>query len=316
MASPPDNHNYGSSASSSHPQSRKRSSDMSASAPAVKRRKPSVMSSDSRISVHPLRQTSFPPDGSDGQSYAVRRSTSVDTMSLVSGSAAGGITGKKRGRKPKNKGDDNTSLIDERAPTAVSGASGRGGRNKTREQSAEDEDEDADDNVNVTIAARTAEDKEEEKQHRAMLVAAFDEEQFSRYEVWRSSRLSDNIVRRLVNQTLSQSVPASVILAVKSVTKLYAGEIIERARKIQTQWLDLSGEDQTTGLPSPPALEGEDKAKETRRGPLTPDHLREALRRIKLERDGCVGLLGLGRLQHANGAERFGLKTGGKRLLR
>jgi transcription initiation factor TFIID subunit 11 len=104
-------------------------------------------------------------------------------------------------------------------------------------------------------------------------------------------------------------------LAVRSVTKIYAGEIIERARKIQTQWLELSGEDQLTGLQSPPGSDdGENKPKEMRRGPLTPDHLREAFRRIRLERNGNVGLLGLGRHQHPTGAERFGIKTMGKRL--
>jgi transcription initiation factor TFIID subunit 11 len=142
---------------------------------------------------------------------------------------------------------------------------------------------------------------------------------------------SANILsNQLVNQTLSQSVPASVILAVKSVTKIYAGELIERARKIQTQWLELSGEDQTTGLVSPPPsategeAEGEDSQKtvvrrvpeERRRGPLTPDHLREALRRYKLERQGAVGLLGLGRHQPMTGAERFGIKSMGKRFFK
>ncbi len=74
--------------------------------------------------------------------------------------------------------------------------------------------------------------------------------------------------------------------------------------------MELSDETQT----------GEEKRpgeKETLRGPLTDDHLREALRRYKLERDGgFVGLLNLDRLQHPTGAERFGLRTMGKRLLK
>jgi hypothetical protein len=36
---------------------------------------------------------------------------------------------------------------------------------------------------------------------------------------------------QIVNQTLSQSAPASVILAVKSVAKIFAREMIEGARK-------------------------------------------------------------------------------------
>lgn len=125
---------------------------------------------------------------------------------------------------------------------------------------------------------------------------------------------------QLVNQTLSQSAPANVILAVKSVAKIFAGEIIERARKIQTQALDAAGQ-----LEIEVPAEGEDaeagqkiKAIETRRGPLTADHLREALRRYKKERDGNgVGLTGFWQLQQQHsGIERFGIKLGGKRLLK
>lgn len=112
-----------------------------------------------------------------------------------------------------------------------------------------------------------------------------------------------------------------MILAVRSVAKIFAGEMVEGARRVQTQWLEASGEDQTTGLPSPPAENGtvkeKEKEKETRRGPLLPDHLREALRRLKLERDGGLsGQLGLWQLQQSSGVERFGAKSMGKRLLR
>jgi transcription initiation factor TFIID subunit 11 len=78
--------------------------------------------------------------------------------------------------------------------------------------------------------------------------------------------------------------------------------MIEGARKVQTQWLEASGE---TQLPSPPYEGGsngqgstqgssQEKGKETRRGPLLPEHLREAFRRHMLEgTGGLVGELGL-----------------------
>lgn len=70
------------------------------------------------------------------------------------------------------------------------------------------------------------------------------------------------------------------------------------------------------GLPSPPASDGEAR-KERRRGPLTADHLREALRRYKLERKaGMVGLLGLAKQQNSSGVEKFGLRSMGRRLLK
>lgn len=96
-----------------------------------------------------------------------------------------------------------------------------------------------------------------------MLVDSFDTEQLSTYECGRSSELSGATVRRvwfphgvtlavltlpmqLVNQTLSQSVPASIILAVKSLTK-----ILERARKVQSQWIEVDDETQTSKPKSP-----------------------------------------------------------------
>jgi transcription initiation factor TFIID subunit 11 len=111
-------------------------------------------------------------------------------------------------------------------------------------------------------------------------------------------------------------VPLPVVVAVQAAAKLFAGDMIEGARRVQSQWLEATGESQT-GLPSPPA-EGDGPAqRETRRGPLHPDHLREALRRHMLENSGgLVGELGLWQAQNHSGVERFGTKVGGKRLLK
>jgi transcription initiation factor TFIID subunit 11 len=119
-------------------------------------------------------------------------------------------------------------------------------------------------------------------------------------------------MEQIVNQTLSQSAPQSVILAVKSVAKVFIGEMIEGARRVQTQWME-SDEEARTVLPSPPA----DGEEQKRRGPLLPDHLREAYRRHKLAGEGAlVGQLSLWQLQQSSGVERFGVKARGKRLLK
>ncbi|KAF4611381.1 hypothetical protein G7Y89_g15632 [Cudoniella acicularis] len=320
MASPPYNHAsaisppYPSNAQLPQP-TKRRQSDMPSSAPAIKRRKASMLSTTSVSSSHPLRQTSFPPE-SASQTPAYSRSPSADTM--VSGSAVGGASKRKRGRKSKGLGNDDASIADGKAKSTVSGTSGKGKRRASRDLNAEeDEEEEGGDSMALAMVNNTEEEKTKEVEHRALLVRNFDTEQFRRYEAWRSSRLSDSIVRRIVNQTLSQSAPASVILAVKSVAKIFAGEMIEGARRVQTQWLEASGEDQATGLPSPPAEGDKPKEKETRRAPLLPDHLREALRRYKLARDGgSAGQLGLWQLQQNSGVERFGVKVGGKRLLK
>lgn len=96
--------------------------------------------------------------------------------------------------------------------------------------------------------------------------------------------------------------------------------MIEGARKVQTEWIESTGESQTTGLPSPPAEGSAERGsppKEKRRGPLLPDHLREAHRRHMFEADGgLVGQLNLWQHQNHSGVERFGAKTGGRRLFK
>jgi transcription initiation factor TFIID subunit 11 len=88
--------------------------------------------------------------------------------------------------------------------------------------------------------------------------------------------------------------------------------MVESARRVQTQWLE-SDEEARTLLPSPPA-EGDEKE---RRGPLLPDHLREAYRRHKLAgSNSLAGQLGLWQVQQSSGVERFGPSAGGKRLFK
>lgn len=118
-------------------------------------------------------------------------------MSLVSG-----VSGakKKRGsyRKSKGKGDDE-SLAGGTAKSAVSGNSGRAGRGRRRKSRDEspDEEEEGGEELALEMVARTQEEKQKEIQQRAMLVDKFDPDQFTRYEAWRSSKLSDAVVRRV-----------------------------------------------------------------------------------------------------------------------
>ncbi len=90
--------------------------------------------------------------------------------------------------------------------------------------------------------------------------------------------------------------------------------MIENARKVQDQW--LASDADPAG--NPPGLEpdlGSD-GKEKRRGPLLPEHLREAHKRHMLSDPGLVGQLGLWQQQNRSGVERFGLRVKGKRLFK
>ncbi|KAI5461664.1 hTAFII28-like protein conserved region-domain-containing protein [Mariannaea sp. PMI_226] len=319
----------------------KKRSSIDVNGPPVKRRKPSQQSSTIGTPSHPLRHTSFPPEAQSP--YA--RSPSVEAASHVSGSVASGLTAsgaprKKRGRKAKNakntEDEQTPSLVGGRAPTNVSGQGGE-------KDGEEDEDEDKAEMAVEDVVARTQEQKQEEIRLRAMLVEAFDSQQYNRYELWRAAKLADSVVKRVVNATVSQSVPQNVSTAVKAVAKLFAGEIIETARRVQGEWIE-AGEKQSD-LPTPPPSinttpesgggggsgddinntektnDEENKDKQTvdvevRRGPLRPDHLREAWRRYRFTGESRgVGVQQLWHAQQGNGVERFSTRTG-KRLFK
>ncbi|KUJ17611.1 histone-fold-containing protein [Mollisia scopiformis] len=326
MASPPYNHSFASAISPPYPphaqlpqQPKRRQSDMPSSVPSNKRRKASMLSTTSATSsAHPLRQTSFPPEN-NARTPAFSRSPSMDTMSIVSGSVAGGK--RKKIRKSKGKDNDTASVSGRKAKSTASGDGGAPPSSRKRRASTaeEEEEEDGGEGMTLNVDAASNEDKLKEERRRQILIRAFEKngQQFTQYEAWRSSKLSDSTVRRIVNQTLSQSVPPNVILAIKSTAKIFAGEIIERARKVQTEWIERTGVSQT-GLPSPPA-EGSivPFEKEKRRGPLLPDHLREAHRRHILEGNhGLVGNIGLWQHQAHSGVERFAIKVQGKRFFK
>jgi transcription initiation factor TFIID subunit 11 len=117
----------------------------------------------------------------------------------------------------------------------------------------------------------------------------------------------------------------------RAVSKVYVGDIIELARRVQDEWIENTGEKQTD-LPTPPTsataspdANGEgggdsqptELAKDDRRGPLRPEHLREAVRRYKLSFEGGgVGMQKVWHQQQQNGADRFPSRTGGRRIFR
>ncbi|KAK3370641.1 hTAFII28-like protein conserved region-domain-containing protein [Podospora didyma] len=331
--------------------SKKRPTDGGGGTPssASKRRKPSAISTTSGLgSAHPLRQTSFPPDEA-GTPYDMRSpSIDFDNMSLVSGSQvsiAAPPKGKKRGRKSKAEKTRETtpSVAGGSFTKAASGVSdggtgsgkGGGGKSSARGGAGDGDDADADDDGPTEVAAtadiQTKEQKEEEHRVRGMLMSAFSPEQFDRYEHWRAGNLGKAGVRRLINATISQSVAENIVIGVRSIAKVFIGDIIEGARRVQTEWIEKTGEKQTD-LPTPPpsakaspnpAGEGQetqpDKSVDMQfgPGPLRPDHLREAMRRYKRSLEGGgVGMQAIWHQHQQNGIERFPSRTGGRRIFR
>jgi transcription initiation factor TFIID subunit 11 len=115
----------------------------------------------------------------------------------------------------------------------------------------------------------------------------------------------------------------------RAVAKVFIGDIIESARRVQGEWIEKTGEKQTD-LPTPPPTakatpnadgeadtEGKEAEADDRRGPLRPEHLREAVRRYRKGFEGGgVGMQWVYHQQQQGGVERFPTRTGGRRIFR
>ena len=147
------------------------------------------------------------------------------------------------------------------------------------------------------------------------------------------------IVFQITNQTLSQSVPAGVIVTINGFAKVFIGTLIERAREIQKQYMEAdeilsamrsqkegqfsvltenyTRDDYPFSIQTHSSRGLIDQALEQHKhvGPLLPDHLREAFRRYK--RDGEGGGAALGGISLGFGLAGTGsARLQGKRLFR
>lgn len=112
----------------------------------------------------------------------------MDTVSLASTS----VTGPKKKKPRKGKGKENADRA--RSATANEGEKAAKGKRKAS-RSPEDSDEDVVEKGTGLLMAEN--NKNEENAKRAMLTQHFSEDQFARFTAWRSSKLSDNTVRRV-----------------------------------------------------------------------------------------------------------------------
>jgi len=287
----------------------KKRPSLGAPAPSSKRRKPSAAGPSH------LRQTSFPPENipHGSRSPSVDSSVAVGTPSVVSG--AGGP------RKRKSKGaniDDGSvtgSAIGSGKGRSVNGtATGSAINGAGAEDDAEDDDEFEEQRAMVEGGKMDEAAKKQEREHIQLLTNAFTQEQEDRYTKYRRVKLRKESVRKLTNHTLSQSVAASIVTTISGYSKTFIGEIVERARDVQLEW-QASSEKTPSGEAISQDTPLQDRLKEEHRGPLTPDHLREAFRRYTKDREGgSAGFLGLS--LNANGRETTAAKMNGRKLFR
>ncbi|KAL1586548.1 hypothetical protein WHR41_05192 [Cladosporium halotolerans] len=210
------------------------------------RRKPSIASATS--STHPLRQTSFPPPGGRETSamYSPEGSDGIsdsEIASAISGAQGEGSgVGKKRkrgerktrGRPPKH----GTDREDARSGTGTlkGAASATGKGDEAAQQEEEDEEDEEDAAGGPALMDESAALMEEADRRGKEFLLHMPEWQLERHGTWKRAKLKTNNVRTLVNQTLSQSVPANVITVVSAYTKMFAGLIVEGARDVQAEW--------------------------------------------------------------------------------
>ncbi|KAF2198632.1 hypothetical protein GQ43DRAFT_443166 [Delitschia confertaspora ATCC 74209] len=303
-------------------------------------------------------RNAFSPETDDFVGSPLRFSRSPSVESTATTSVHNGVGGSKRGRKRKGADDDTRSITGSlrggKAGTA-SMVDGQGGD----EDEDEDYDEEGGEGMDTMLEGGQMDEANEkvEMENRRLLMDTMTPNQFHRYETYRRIKLKKETVRKITNQTLSQSVPAPVIIAINGYTKLFIGELLDRAITVRDEWCAARSHIPNPELPLPvlqsalvrpagyekerrptgaeilaagvspmgvdprlgywrevPADAGlQDRLKMEDKGPLTPDHLREALRRYKRDRDGGgAGFAGLS----LEGVERAASRMGGKRLFR
>jgi transcription initiation factor TFIID subunit 11 len=131
----------------------------------------------------------------------------------------------------------------------------------------EEEDDDVEMFGSLNQSAKESGNAELEIQKMKLLLANFNDEQMSRYEAFRRANINRSAVKKLSNSVLNQSITANVAVALSGMSKVFVGEIVEKAREVQKR-------------ADPPEYTAD--GKEIVR-PLAPEHLREAWRLFKLE---------------------------------
>ncbi|RNA38251.1 transcription initiation factor TFIID subunit 11, partial [Brachionus plicatilis] len=96
---------------------------------------------------------------------------------------------------------------------------------------------------------------EEENKKMQVLMANFSEEQLNRYETFRRSAFQKSSIKKIIQTVCGKSVSQSVVIAMSGISKVFVGEIVEKALDVKEKWGDS--------------------------GPLQPKHLREAFRLFK-----------------------------------
>ncbi|KAF2476955.1 uncharacterized protein BDR25DRAFT_339043 [Lindgomyces ingoldianus] len=329
----------------------------------IPRKRPSVSSvgsANKKRKPSNLRNSFAPETELGGSPLRFSRSPSVDSVATTS-VVNGGGGGRKKGRGRGGDGGSATGSMrggkggsEGRSMTGAMGEVGDRG-----DEGEDDDDDEEGEGMDAVLEGGigTEAARKQEKENERILMEAMSENQSNRYAIYRRIKLKKEIVRKITNQTLSQSVPQPVIITVGSYTKSFIGELIDRALTVRDEWAASRTHLPNPNIPLPvlqnalnapkgykpdakPSLQDfqaagvwqgsvgkeesfwKEVANDTGlserlqmrdKGPLTPAHLREALRRYKRDRDGGgAGVAGMS----LEGVERARARLGGRKLFR
>ncbi|SNX83738.1 uncharacterized protein MEPE_02445 [Melanopsichium pennsylvanicum] len=176
---------------------------------------------------------------------------SASRISSIGRDAATPAMSRLGSQRPQDEANDDEEALPERSAPQVA-----------EEDEVEDEEAEADDGVEELGKDHFSTQEAiyaAQQRNMGLLSMVMDEDQLDRHMASRRGALNKTSVRKLVNHVLSQSVSQHVAMVVSGVAKIFVGEIVEKARNIQK-------------------IRGE-------RGPLRPNHLREAHRHYYLQRE-------------------------------
>lgn len=207
-----------------------------------------------KVLPHPLRQSSYPDPAASGF-YTSRAPNSArsETGSMANSLISGSVASTSKGKRPRGRPRKSTTLNGEdiitsrnaepslRAPNAdtKSQLSARSAHPEEGDDHAADSDEDdLVDAIPLSLqeAARRGEEIARDELLKKRLYEALDSEQQDRYDIYVRAKFSKAALRKIVNQTVSQSVTTNPLIAINIYSKHFAGEIIVRACEVQAEW--------------------------------------------------------------------------------
>ena len=158
----------------------------------AKRQKQGSVAGSATSSAHPLRQTSFPPEGSSFAENAVRSPSVESDVTGITGDGGKSTIGAGYGKGRKRKGKQERRNVSGSVP-----GTGKRGSERSATGDVGDEDDDEDDAGEGLVDDGEEMDRAAERKNLSVLVDAFDAEQAERYEMFRRVKLKKETVRKV-----------------------------------------------------------------------------------------------------------------------